>query len=110
LQPAAVELVVWIDSTIVENIRQIRPFYAKQTQFSWTLKLMKSFYLHRVIKIKQDLGFVKTKPIKANFGLKIRVSKPNKPNSKPIQSQKQVQDPHAIRNTQYSIRFTIMYS
>ena len=57
LQPAAVEWVVRIHSTRVEKIRQITPFYAKQTQFF---------------------------PV---INLKMMISLKNKPNSNPIQSQ-----------------------
>ncbi len=34
LQPVVIERVLWICSTTVEIALQIRPFYAKQTQFS----------------------------------------------------------------------------
>jgi hypothetical protein len=77
LQPAAVELVVWIDSTYVENIRQINLFLQNKPNFP-------HFSPENEDCAKKQTQFKpNTKPIKANFGPISRVAKPNKPNSKP---------------------------
>jgi len=78
LQPAAVELVVWIDSTIVENIRQIRLFLQNKPNFPHFSPENEDFTK------KQTQYKANSNPIKANFGPKIRVAKPNKANSNPI--------------------------
>ena len=64
-------------STPVENVRQIRPFYAKQTQFSPFFAPHRRFY-------------EKTNPIRTQFKPNLTQNKPNltqnKANSNPILS------------------------
>jgi hypothetical protein len=80
LQPVAVELVVWIHSTKVENIRQINFFMQNKPNFP-------HFSLENDDCAKKQTQYKpNSNPIKANFGPKIRVAKPNKPKTKPIAS------------------------
>ena len=71
----------WICSTFVENIRQIQPFYAKQTQF------------YAFFTPKRRLC-QKTKPIQTQFKANLTQNKPNlsqyKPKTKPILSSEAV--------------------
>ena len=75
LQPAAIGRSIWIHSTNVENIRQITPFYAKQSQFYAFFTPKRRFH-------------EKTNPIQTQFKANITQNKPNlsqfKPKTKPI--------------------------
>ena len=70
LQPAAVELVVWIDSTIVENIRQINLFLQNKPNFP-------HFSPENVCLTKKQSQFkANSNPIKADFNAKQSQFKP----------------------------------
>jgi len=64
LQPDAIERVIWICSTNVENVRQITSFYAKQSQFYAFMTWKQWFH-------------EKTKPIQSQFKANLSQNKPN---------------------------------
>ena len=74
----------YIHSTTVENVRQITPFYAKQTQFQKWQNQHKLFCNNEICKIRQLVIQTKQTQFKANKAK----NKPNltqfKANSNPI--------------------------
>jgi hypothetical protein len=77
-------------STTVENVRQITPFYAKQTQFQKWQNEHKYFLNNKIRKFRhfdECQNKAKTNPIKANSNPIKANSNPIKANSNPIQSQ-----------------------
>ncbi|MDT8303673.1 MAG: hypothetical protein RQ760_19485, partial [Sedimentisphaerales bacterium] len=80
-----------ISSTTVENVRQITPFYAKQSQFDGGQNEHNSYYNNEICNIEHLADRKKTNPIQSQFNPKQTQNKANKaknkPNSKPICSQ-----------------------
>jgi hypothetical protein len=66
-------------STTVENVRQITPFYAKQTQFQKESNQRKHLCNNEIRKFKHLAGVQKQTQFKANKAK-------NKPNSNPIKA------------------------
>ena len=80
-------LLTHFPSTTVENVRQINPFYAKQTQFQKCKKNINAFLTMRYANFNTLMG-QKTKPIQTQLKpiqtqFKANKAK-NKPNSNPI--------------------------
>jgi hypothetical protein len=71
-------------STTVENVRQISPFYAKQSQFQKESNERKLRDNNEICKFERLAGVQKQTQFKANKAKNKPNSNPNKPNLKPV--------------------------
>ena len=74
-------------STPVENVRQITPFYAKQTQFQKCQNEHKHFHNNEICRFERLAGVQKQTQFKANKAKNKPNSNPIKAKTKPIQTQ-----------------------